>query len=42
MKKVLLVVLVLSLVAGLFAGFAGCAKKNDEGTITIRNLYFND
>ena len=43
MKKVLLIILALSLALSCAVGFAACNRnKDDEGVITIRNLYFND
>ncbi|MBP5405159.1 MAG: extracellular solute-binding protein [Clostridia bacterium] len=42
MKKVLLIILALSIVISCAAGFAACSSKDDENVITIRNLYFND
>ena len=43
MKKVLLIILALSIALSCAVGFAACKRnKDDEGVITIRNLYFND
>ena len=42
MKKVLVIIITLTLLCGCIAGFAGCGKKQNEGVITIRNLYFEN
>ena len=42
MKKVLLIILALSIAFSCAIGFAACSDKDDEGVISIRNLYFND
>ncbi|MBQ9370448.1 MAG: hypothetical protein IJU10_05190 [Clostridia bacterium] len=43
MKKVLLIILALSIALSCAVGFAACNRnKDDESVITIRNLYFND
>ena len=42
MKKVLVVLIILTLLCGCIAGFASCGNKKKEGVITIRNLYFEN
>ena len=42
MKKVIVVLIVIALLCGCIAGFAGCGKKQKEGVISIRNLYFEN
>lgn len=42
MKKVLVVIIALSLLCGCLAGFAACGNKQREGVISIRNLYFEN
>ncbi len=42
MKKVLVTIIALSLIAACFVGFAGCGNKQREGVISIRNLYFEN
>ena len=42
MKKIIVVIIAITLLCGCLAGFAGCKKKGNEGVITIRNLYFEN
>lgn len=42
MKKVIVVLIVIALLCGCIAGFTGCGKKQKEGVISIRNLYFEN
>lgn len=42
MKKVLVIIIVICLLSGCIAGFAGCGNSRKEGVITIRNLYFEN
>ena len=42
MKRIIIAIMALSLLVCCFAGFVGCGSKQDEGTITIRNLYFEN
>ena len=42
MKRVVVIIIVVALLCCCFAGFAGCKKKQKEGVISIRNLYFEN
>ena len=42
MKRVIVIIVVISLLCGCIAGFAGCKNKQKEGVISIRNLYFEN
>ena len=42
MKKVILIILALSVAFSCAIGFAACSDKDDPNVITIRNLYFGD
>ena len=42
MKRLLIIIMALSLLCGCLAGFTACSGGSDENTITIRNLYFEN
>lgn len=42
MKRIIVAIIVVTLLCGCIAGFAGCGNKQKEGVITIRNLYFEN
>ena len=42
MKRIIIAILVLSLAFGCVIGLVGCGNEQDEGVITIRNVYFGD
>ena len=42
MKRIIGLIITLTLICGCLAGFTACKKKQREGVITIRNLYFEN